>query len=65
MLMMLRFTYGSIEAEKKALRDMREAGVSSVILMGAQARSYDDEVLKLYLDRFPLVLVDRSMKGMK
>ena len=65
MLMMLRFTYGSIESEKKALRDMREAGVSGVILMGAQARSYDDEVLKLYLDRFPLVLVDRSMKGMK
>ena len=33
MLMMLRFTYGSIEAEKKALRDMREAGVSGVILI--------------------------------
>lgn len=63
MLMMLRFTYGSIEAEKKALRDMREAGVSGVILMGAQGKSYDDEVLKLYLDRFPLVLVDRAMKG--
>ena len=63
MLMILRLTYGSIEAEKKALRDLREAGASGVILMGAQDKSYNDEVLKLYLEKFPLVLVDRAMKG--
>ncbi len=63
MLMMLRLTYGSIEAEKKALRDMRDAGVIGVIIMCAQDRAYNDEVLKLYLDQFPMVLVDREMKG--
>ena len=63
MQMMLRFTYGSIEAEKKALRGMRATGAVGVILMSAQNKSYNDEVLKLYLDKFPLVMVDRALKG--
>ena len=63
MLMMFRQSYGSIEIEKKALTDMLKAGVSGVILLCAQAPAYDPEVLKLYLEGFPMILVDREMKG--
>ena len=63
MLMMLRLTYGSMETEKKALSDMRAAGVSGIVLMCTQNKSYNADVLKLYLDQFALVLVDREMKG--
>ena len=63
MLMMLRLSYGSIDIEKKALMDMRDAGVSGVILMCAQAPAYNPEVLKMYLEGFPMILVDREMKG--
>ena len=62
-LMMLRFSYGSMEVEAQALNDMVAAGVSGIILMCAQGETYNSDILKLHLDHFPLVLVDRSMQG--
>lgn len=63
MLMMFRLTYGSVEAETQALHDMIKAGAAGIILMCTQNESFNVEVLKLYTDGFPLVLIDREMKG--
>lgn len=61
--MMLRLTYGSVEAEKEAMQDMREAGVSGLILMCAQGEVYNTDILKLYLEKYPVILIDRALKG--
>ncbi len=63
MLMMLRLTYGSVEVEKEAMQDMRAAGVSGLILMCAQGEVYNTDILKLYLEKFPVILIDRGLKG--
>ena len=62
-LMLLRFTYGAMEIETKALNEMVEAGASGIILMCAQGETYNSEILKLHLENYPLVLVDRGMQG--
>ena len=62
-LMMLRFSYGSMEVETQALNEMVAAGASGIILMCAQGETYNSDILKLHLDNYPLVLVDRSMQG--
>lgn len=63
MLMMLRLTYGSVEVEKEAMQEMREAGVRGLILMCAQGEVYNTDILKLYLEKFPIILIDRGLKG--
>ena len=63
MVMMLRMTYGSVEAEKQAIADMKALGVSGIVLMGTQNHTYNIDILKLCVEGFPLVLVDRELKG--
>ncbi|MBR0464216.1 MAG: GntR family transcriptional regulator [Clostridia bacterium] len=63
LLMFWRMTYGSDEAEKRAIEDMLAAGAKGIILMCTQNKSYNPTLLKLYLNGFPMVLVDRELKG--
>ena len=62
-LPIIRFTYGTLENERMAIRDMLDAGVSGIALMCVQGRAYNEDILKLYLDHFPVVLLDRGMPG--
>lgn len=62
--LVLKCTYGSIEAETEALEDLRALGVSGIILMCAQGETYNAAVLRLSVERFPIVLVDRELKGL-
>ena len=59
----LSFTYGSIEKEQKAIQDMIRAGVSGIVLVCVQDKAYNEEILKLYVQHFPVILVDRRMPG--
>jgi DNA-binding LacI/PurR family transcriptional regulator/uncharacterized protein YeaC (DUF1315 family) len=61
--MLLKCTYGSIEAENQAIKNAVEVGVRGLILMSAQNETYNTEILKLALEKFPMVLVDRTMQG--
>ncbi len=62
--MMLRCTYGSVEEENKALDDLVELGVKGIILMSVQGETYSANVLRLVLEAFPIVLVDRELTGL-
>lgn len=62
-LMLIRFTYGSVEVETQALNEMLEVGVVGIVLMCAQGENYNSDILKLHLANFPMILVDRAMKG--
>ena len=58
-------TYGSIDVENEAIHRALQLGASGMILMCAQGEIYNSTILRLALNEFPLVLVDRQMKGIQ
>ncbi len=62
--MVLKCTYGSVEEENRALDDLIDLGVEGIILMSVQGETYSANVLRLVLEEFPIVLVDRELTGL-
>ncbi|OCT16686.1 GntR family transcriptional regulator [Paenibacillus pectinilyticus] len=61
--LVLRRSFGIPENEEKAIRSFLELGVDGIIVFPAQGEFYNAEILKLVIGQFPLVLVDRHLKG--
>ncbi len=61
--LLLRRTYGGRQEEEIAIQDFTEIGVDGLIVFPVHGEHYNAELLKLVLDGFPLVLVDRYLKG--
>ncbi len=61
--MLFRCSYGNIEEENEAIRRALLLGVKGLILMCAQGEVYNNMILQLVMDKFPMVLIDRQMKG--
>lgn len=61
--MLFRCSYGNIEEENEAIKRALQLGVNGLILMCAQGEVYNNMILQLVLDKFPMVLIDRQMKG--
>ncbi|QGQ95323.1 GntR family transcriptional regulator [Paenibacillus psychroresistens] len=61
--LLLRRSFGIPENEEKAIRDFLNLGVDGIIVFPAQGEFYNSEILKLVIQQFPLVLVDRHLKG--
>ncbi|MDM5338697.1 GntR family transcriptional regulator [Fictibacillus enclensis] len=59
----LKRTLGSVEKEAEAIRQLIEYGVDGLILYPAQAEHYGTEILKMIIAEYPLVLIDRTFKG--
>jgi len=49
--------------EQQILRDCAEAGVRGIIIFPVDGESYNEEILRLTLNRYPIVVVDRYLKG--
>lgn len=62
--MILKCTYGNVEAESRAIDELMELGVDGIILMCVQGENYSTRIVKLALDKFPVILVDRALKGL-
>lgn len=62
--MILKCTYGNVEAESRAIDELMELGVDGIILMCVQGENYSPSIVKLALDKFPVILVDRALKGL-
>ncbi len=62
--MFFKCTYGDMEEENRAIRSLVELGVEGIILMCVQGETYNAEIMKLALQGFPMVLVDRKLKGL-
>ena len=62
--MSLKCTYGDMDEENRAVRRMIEMGVEGIILMCVQGETYNAEIMKLAIQGFPMVLVDRKLKGL-
>lgn len=61
--LLLRRTFGISENEESAIRAFLNLGVDGIIVFPAQGEFYNAEILKMVIQGFPLVLVDRHLKG--
>ena len=62
--MVLKCTYGNVEEEAKAIEDLLAIGVDGIILLCVQGEIYNEKIIKLVLDKFPIILVDRELTGL-
>lgn len=59
----LKCTYGSKKSETEAIEELLNIGVSGIIIMCVHDETYNEEVLKLTVENFPIVLIDRKLQG--
>lgn len=60
--MFLKLTYDKREVEEEAIRSFANLA-DGIIIFPVHGEHYNTELLRLVLDKYPLVLVDRYLKG--
>ncbi len=61
--LILRFSYGDREKETEEIRFLIEQEVSGLIIMPSHGEHYSATILKLSLEGFPVVMVDKKLAG--
>lgn len=61
--LVLRRSFGVPEQEEESIQKLLQLGVNGLIVFPAQGEYFNAEILKLVIRKFPLVLVDRHLKG--
>ncbi|MCD9020446.1 GntR family transcriptional regulator [Cohnella sp. NL03-T5] len=61
--LIVRRTFGIPSYEEEAIKGLLDFGVDGLIIFPAQGEYFNAEILKLVIDKFPFVLVDRHLKG--
>jgi len=61
--LLLKRTYGRREEEEQAIRSFARLGVDGLIVFPVHGEYYNANLLRLALDGFPLVVVDRYLRG--
>lgn len=59
----VRFSYGMRERETEEIEFLKALGVSGIIVMPCHGLYYNTEILKLVVEGFPMVLIDKNMEG--
>ncbi|HJC57759.1 MAG TPA: substrate-binding domain-containing protein [Candidatus Eisenbergiella intestinipullorum] len=62
-LMLLRCTNGNMEEEVRALDELLSAGADGILIMCVHDENYNSRVLRLVVEHFPVVTLDRQLKG--
>ncbi|RED51783.1 GntR family transcriptional regulator [Cohnella lupini] len=62
--MLMKITYDKREEEEAAIRSFLQLGVDGFIIFPVHGEHYNSELLRLVLDKHPLVFVDRYLKGL-
>ncbi|WP_018930542.1 GntR family transcriptional regulator [Gracilibacillus lacisalsi] len=60
---MLKRSHGIPEREEKAIKELLAFGVDGLIVFPAKSEHYSLEIMKMIVNKFPFVLIDRSFKG--
>ncbi|MDC3416617.1 GntR family transcriptional regulator [Aquibacillus salsiterrae] len=60
----LKRSLGDPEKEEKLVKELVEYGVDGLIVYPAHSEHYSSEILKLVINKFPLILIDRVFKGL-
>lgn len=61
--LIVKQTFGSHDEEGQAIKSLCQLGVEGLIVWPVHGEYYNAALLRLVLDGFPLVLVDRYLKG--
>ncbi|TFJ92194.1 GntR family transcriptional regulator [Lentibacillus salicampi] len=59
----LKRSLGDAQKEKEIIQELLEIGVSAFIILPSHAEHFNQEILKLVYDDFPIVLIDRYLRG--
>ncbi|WP_278253270.1 GntR family transcriptional regulator [Bacillus sp. SD088] len=63
--LILKQSHHNSNVEKNAIKMMLKIGVKGLIIFPVDNQVYNEEILRLTLDGFPLVLLDRYLKGIE
>ncbi|GGP07674.1 GntR family transcriptional regulator [Oceanobacillus sojae] len=61
--LVIKRTLGYAEEEKKAINSLVDKGLDGLIIIPAHGTHYNHDLLRLVVDKYPLVLLDRYIKG--
>lgn len=63
--MLLSITRESAAEESRAIRDLVDAGVQGLIVFPTEDEKYNESLLRLSLDKFPFVFIDRYLRNIE
>ena len=63
--MMLVCSYGRKDEETTGIKRLRELGVSGIIIMCVHDENYSESILEMAVQHFPVVTIDRRLKGVR
>jgi DNA-binding LacI/PurR family transcriptional regulator len=58
-------THGNQEIEKERLQDLKKIGVKGIIIYPVDGEIFNKEILRLTIDSYPLVVIDRYLRGVE
>lgn len=61
--MLTKLTHGKREEEERAIQALTQLGVDGLIIFPVHGEYYNSTLLRLVLNNFPTVIVDRYLKG--
>ena len=61
--MVLKCTYGDMAEESRAIKELIAMGAEGIILMCVQGEIYNADVLRLSVEKFPIIMSDRALSG--
>ena len=61
--LLLRRSGGERRSEEAAIRQLREAGASALLVFPVHGEHYSPQLLQTVLDGFPVILIDRYLRG--
>lgn len=59
----IRYSYCDREKETQEIRYLLSMNVKGLIIMPSHGRHYNPEILKLFIDGFPVIMVDKKFDG--
>ncbi|ULL16830.1 GntR family transcriptional regulator [Paenibacillus sp. H1-7] len=62
--LVFKLTHDSQELENKLLKEFTQLEINGIIIYPVDGETFNDQILKLTLDRFPLVIIDRYLRGL-
>jgi GntR family transcriptional regulator of arabinose operon len=62
---LVRFSLGDRKKETEEIEFLMSLGIEGLIIMPCHGKHYNPSLLKLYLEGFPVVMVDKNMQGIK
>lgn len=61
--LLLKRSYGKVEKEAESIHALTKMGVDGLLIIPVHGQHYNNTLLQLVLNKFPIVLADRFLKG--